>query len=116
MASAMHSVAQKILEFGTKPSIGNIDYCCTLHAPAVKPAVSHTLASLTGYGEKYSKDIVLETFQTYLMASDRNASQLKPTDANITQFMDFFLEQHEGAMPSGTDLEDEPEPEGPALC
>ena len=43
---------------------------------------------------------------------DQNASQLKLTDANIGQFLNFFLEQHEGGMPSELDLEDNSEPEG----
>ena len=70
------------------------------------------MTPLAGYGETYGQERVLETFQTFLAAMDQNASQLKLTDANIGQFLNFFLEQHEGGMPSELDMEDNSEPEG----
>ena len=59
------------------------------------------MTPLAGYGETYGQERVLETFQTFLAAMDQNASQLKLTDANIGQFLNFFLEQHEGGMARG---------------
>ncbi len=69
-------------------------------------------AQLAGYGDTYGEDVVMETFQAYLRDLDRNAGQLKPTDANISQFLDFFLQHHEGGMPSGTDLDEDVNPQG----
>ena len=70
---------------------------------------------LAGYGETYGQARVLETLQTFLAAIDQNASQLKLTDANIGQFLNFFLEQHEGGMPSEMDMDEPSEPDGTSL-
>ena len=70
---------------------------------------------LAGYGDTYGEDVVMETFQAYLRDLDRNAGQLQPTDANISQFLDFFLQHHEGGVPSGTDLDEDAEPQGDSM-
>lgn len=73
------------------------------------------MTALAGYGETYGQARVLETFQTFLAAMDQNASQLKLTDAKIGEFLNFFLEQHEGGMPSELDMEENSEPDGTSL-
>ena len=65
-----------------------------------------------GYGETFGEDVVAETFQNFLMSRDRNESQVTATDVNISDFLDFFLQQHEGAVLGDTDDEDDPEPQG----
>ena len=67
---------------------------------------------LAGYGDTYGTELVLDTFQTFLAANDQNASQLNVTDANIGHFLSFFLEQHEGGIPSEVDMDENSEPEG----
>ncbi len=60
----------------------------------------------------HGEQAVSETFQMFLLTLDKNPDQLKPSEANVGQFLDFYLEQHEGAVPSEPDLEDDPESEG----
>ena len=109
----MHPVAQKILEYG-KPTAREhfllLRGCSRISTGL--PCIIPTWAPLAGYGETYGKERVLETFQTFLAAKDQNASQLKLTDANIGEFLNFFLEQHEGGMPSELDMEEDSTPEG----
>ena len=70
------------------------------------------MASLAGYGETYGQEKILRTFEAFLVAMDRNASHLKLTDVTATQFLNFFLEQHEGGVPSEPEVDDKSEPEG----
>ncbi len=65
-----------------------------------------------GYGETFGEDVVAETFQNFLRYRDRNESQVTATDVNISDFLDFFLQQHEGGVLGDTDDEDDPEPQG----
>lgn len=65
-----------------------------------------------GYGETFGEDVVAETFQNFLISRDRNESQVTATDVNISDFLDFFLQQHEGGVLGDTDDEDDPEPQG----
>ncbi|CAL8468018.1 g7557 [Coccomyxa elongata] len=64
-----------------------------------------------GYGENFGEDVVAETFQNFLLYRDRNESQVTATDVNISDFLDFFLQQHEGGVLGDTDDEDDPEPQ-----
>ena len=64
----------------------------------------------------HGEQAVLDTFQMFLLALDKNPGQLEPTEANVGQFLDFYLEQHEGAVPSEPDLEDDPESDGENLA
>ena len=54
---------------------------------------------------------MVQLFEAFLATTDQNPSQLKPTDQNVSQFLDFFLEQHEGAALGDTDVDaDDSEP------
>ena len=47
----------------------------------------------------------MHIFEAFLARTDQNPSQLKATDQNVSQFLDFFLEHHEGAALGDTDVE-----------
>lgn len=68
-------------------------------------------APCAGYGETAGEEAVAQTFAAYLAADDLNPSQLKATDQNVSQFLDFFLEQQEGGALGDTDDDVEPEPD-----
>ena len=109
----MHPVAQKLLEFGKRESLRQS--ACSysaLYQHVILLTLQMLMASSAGYGETYGQEKILRTFEAFLVAMDRNASQLKLTDVTATQFLNFFLEQHEGGVPSEPDVDDNSEPEG----
>lgn len=65
-----------------------------------------------GYGETVGEDAVAKTFQNFLISRDENESQVKATDENLSDFLDFFLQEHEGGALGDTEEESDQQAQG----
>lgn len=68
-----------------------------------------------GYLETAGEDVVNTIFQSFLQAQDKTEGQVKATDANVSQFLEFFLEQYEGGVLADTEDEDTSDLQGEAI-